>query len=66
MGGLSSIHIFLDFWNFFNFAKPLTNLLNPIQKNALHMFPRLHQQYDISRTMDLPKLLAINAYIVSS
>ena len=23
VGGLSSIQIFLDFWNFFNFAKPL-------------------------------------------
>ena len=23
MGGLSSIHFFLDFWNFFYFAKPL-------------------------------------------
>ena len=24
MGGLSSIQFFLDFWNFFNFAKPLS------------------------------------------
>ena len=23
MGGLSSIHFFLDLWKFFNFAKPL-------------------------------------------
>ena len=25
VGGLSSIQFFLDFWNFFNFAKPLTS-----------------------------------------
>ena len=23
VGGVSSIQVFLDFWNFFNFAKPL-------------------------------------------
>ena len=24
VGGVSSIHFFLDLWNFFNFAKPLS------------------------------------------
>ena len=28
MGGVSSIQFFLDFWNCFNFAKPLTYLSN--------------------------------------
>ena len=28
VGGLSSIQFFSDFWNFFNFAKPLTTCLS--------------------------------------
>ena len=27
VGGLSSIQFFLDFWNFFNFAKPLSAII---------------------------------------
>ena len=26
VGGVSSIQVVLDFWNFFNFAKPLTRV----------------------------------------
>ena len=28
VGGVSSIQFFLDFWNFFNFAKPLSRFTN--------------------------------------
>ena len=31
VGGLSSIQFFLDFWNFFNFAKPLTCTVDKIK-----------------------------------
>ena len=30
MGGLSSIQFFLDFWNFVNFAKPLSSLFRVV------------------------------------
>ena len=36
VGGLSSIQFFLDFWNFFNFAKPLI----PSHSSFQFHFPR--------------------------
>ena len=32
MGGLSSINFFWDFWNVFNFAKPLKNAAQTFQR----------------------------------
>ena len=39
MGGVSSIQVFLDFWNFFNFAKPLIRVNLP-------KFDRVHTTVD--------------------